>query len=207
MKDNRLLREVRAVLLAGLADQGLSSVAVKQSFQPTNQGANEGPTVYLSKIADRRYGFLRRNDAWGYTQTTITNPDTGLPILNPDTGEPITAEGDLAMIHTEIQQYETTLQANAFWIVDPATMSDYTMTASDLANAAAAILQSDATREALRAKGIGMLPVEDVRNPYFVDDKERFEASPSFDFTLTHRQVIISTSPVVVSFEGNFKRV
>lgn len=181
MYDNELIKELIVVLKAGLTASGLSSVAVKQSFQPTNQGANSQPTIYLFKIGNKRVGFLKRESEW---------------IINP---------APARMRHEERQWYETTFQISALSIQNP---SDSTQrTASDLCNIASAILQGDTGREALQKKGIGMLRVTDVRNPYFLDDKDRFEASPSFDFTLTHEQVIISTDPVVETFEFNVERV
>jgi len=179
--DNLLIKEVIAGLKAGLTASGLSTVAVKQSYQPTNQGANSGPSIYLYKIGDKRYGFLKRKSEW------IQTPSPGF------------------MQHTESQWYETTFQISALSIQNPADITQ--KTASDICNIAAAILQGDSCREFLQSKGIGMLRVTEVRNPYFVDDKDRFEASPSFDFTLTHEQVIISTDPVVETYEFNVDRV
>lgn len=180
--DNPLIKEIIAVMRAGLDANGLSNVKVKQSNQPTNQGANTAPTLYLDKIpGDKRYGFLRRTDEWV--------DDVDPPFMR----------------HIEAQVYESTFQFTALSIQNPADVTQ--LTASDLANWAASIIQSDAARLALQAKGIGMLRITEIRNPYFVDDKNRFEASPSFDFTLTHEKVIISTSPAVVTYEADVKRV
>ncbi len=81
------------------------------------------------------------------------------------------------------------------------------LTASDIANTAAGIMQSDMSIDTLTSKGLFIYRITDVRNPYFVDDKERFEASPSFDFTLQHEQVIISQTPVVDDFTFDIERV
>ena len=58
-------------------------------------------------------------------------------------------------------------------------------------------MQSDATRAILNASGVGILRVTDIINPYFVDDRDNFEASPSFDFVLTYQNVRVSTSPQI----------
>lgn len=189
MQDNALIRLIGTVLNAGFIAQGftapgpsntvISSIAVKQDYQPTNQGVNTQPTCYLHKIGDHRYGFLRREDIWDRVHEQ--------------------------MVHTESQYYETMFQVSALSIQNPLTPDQ--PTASDICNIAAAIMQSDATRATLRAQGVGILRIEDVRNPYFMDDKNRFEASPSFDFTLEHEQVIISTSPTAETIELHIDRV
>lgn len=181
MLDNELIKELIAVLKTGLTANGLGNVSVKQSSQPTNQGADSGPTIYLEKIGDKRYGFLRRSDRWVF--------DADPPYFE----------------HKEEQTYETSFQISALSIQDPQNVTQ--KTASDIVNIAAAVLQSDTARDTLQSKGIQMLRVQDVRNPYFVDDKGRFEAVPSFDFTLIHEQVIISTTPAVVIYEADVKRV
>jgi hypothetical protein len=164
-----------------LAANGLANIAVKQSFQPTNQGANLGATIYINKIGDKRLGFLRRNSVW-------------IPLPSPG-----------RMEYEQMQIVETTFQISALSIQIPSNVVQ--LTASDICEYAADILQGDTARETLQTKGVQMLRVTDIRNPYFMDDKERFEASPSFDFTLMHERVIISTTPVVETYEFNVKRI
>lgn len=178
MNDNDQIRLFRPILIAGLAARSITAT-VKASFQPRQEGAETGPTLYFYKVADHRYGSVRRSSVWDVDNQV--------------------------MVYTEIEQYETTWQVTALSIQDP---SDTTKpTASDLANAAAAIMQSQACIGALVAQGVGVYRVTDVRNPYFVDDKGRHEVSPSFDFVLTHEQRIISTAPVVESVECLIRRI
>jgi hypothetical protein len=171
MTDNQLIKLFRPIVVAGLAALGYSSVGVVQNNQPTVQGAATGPTVYFYKIGDKRYGFLERSDAYN--------------------------SEDNDFVHTETQKYETTFQVSALVRQDPAVTTSYT--ASDLVNAVAMILASDAARETMLAAGVGILRVMDVRNPYFLDDHDQFEASPSFDFVLTYDRTIQTTVPVVES--------
>jgi hypothetical protein len=145
-------------------------IVVKQAYQPTMQGVNTGPTVYLTKIGDHRYGFLGRIDFW-----------------DPDTAK---------MYHIENQIYETTFQISAWVISDP---KNPFYTASDLVTAAALVMQNDATRAILNANGVGILRITDQRNPQFVDDRGFYEQSPSFDFTLTYTQSIVTVDPVITS--------
>ena len=99
------------------------------------------------------------------------------------------------MVHTENQKYETTFQLSVLATQFPATPTQYT--ASDICNLCAAILQSSVAIQAFEAQGVGIERVTDVRNPYFTDDRGQFEASPSFDYVLTHNQTITSTTPII----------
>ncbi len=74
-------------------------------------------------------------------------------------------------------------------------------------NECAAIIQSDSARKTLLMQGVGILRVTDVRNPYFTDDKDNFEASPSFDFVLTHRQTRMSTDPIIDTYQADITNV
>lgn len=181
MDDNLIFKNLIDVLKAGLIANGQDGVAVKQNYQPTNQGANLGPTLYLDKLpGDKRYGYLKREDRWD--------------------------EYEEIEIHTETQLYESTFQLTGLSIQDP-KLPVTEKTASDLVNLAAAILQGDVGREYLRSKGLNIYRITQIRNPSFVDDRDRFESSPSFDFTLQHEQVIISQSPVVEDVTLDIERV
>jgi hypothetical protein len=46
-----------------------------------------------------------------------------------------------------------------------------------------------------------------VRNPYIVDEYNRFEAIPTFDIVLTHDRTIGATLPAVVTYEAQIVRV
>lgn len=173
MLDNELIALVLTTLIAQESIAGISGTPIKQAFQPTQQGANVQPTGYFYKVGDRRRGYPFREDVYDSDQQ--------------------------AMVHTEKQAYETTFQISVLATQNPSTPTQYT--ASDILNLIAYILQSAQTVAALEAQSVGILHIGDVRNPYFVDDRQRFEASPSLDFTLTHYQVITSTMPVVSTTE------
>lgn len=169
MTDNELIKLFLPIIKAGLIEDGFMDVSVKQSYQPTMQGINTNPTVYFFKVANKRYGFLGRKDVW--------NPLTS------------------TMVHTESQYVETTFQVAALVTQNPKNTNR--PTASDLVNDVASIMQSDKTRDILNKRGVGILRVMDIRNPYFFDDKDNFEASPSFDFTLQFLNDRVSTSPII----------
>jgi len=167
--DNTLIQLFLPVIQAGLVADGFTTTVVKQSNQPTQQGIPTAPMVFFTKIYNRRYGFLGREDVWD--------------------------SGTSSFIHSESQYYETAFQVSALVLQNP---SDLTIpTASDLVNEVACLMQSDATRAILNAQGVGILRITDVTNPYFVDDRDNFEASPSFDFVLTYLNVRTSTTPKI----------
>lgn len=170
-----------ALIMAQVLPRMTAGVALARNFQPRLQGAATGPIVYFTKITDRRYGWNRRSDV------------VDAPAL------------DLTFTHTEAQLYETTYQFTALVPQDPAATTE--LTESDVLNAVSAIIQSDGLMAAFRTAGVGVQRVTDVRNPYFVDDRERFEASPSFDVVLTHYRSVTATIPGVVTYETNFNRI
>lgn len=182
MLDNQLIAIIIDIMRTSLAAQGYvddTAIAVKQAFQPRNQGVNLGPGLYLYKNGDHRYGYLKRESKY------ISPPGI--------------------MQHIETQFYETTFTFEGLKIQDPADTTS--VTASDMANLAAAIMQSDATRATLKENGLGILRISDVTNPAFMDDKNRFEYSPSFNFTIEHDQVIISEDPIATDIIINIERV
>lgn len=173
MLDNQLIALTISTIIAGEATANIPGLPIKQAFQPTLQGVNTQPTAYMYKIGDKRFGTVHRSDVW----------NNDIP----------------AMVHTETQQYETTFQISALATQDPKNTSAYT--ASDIINLVASILQSSTAIANLQANGVGIERVTEVRNPYFVDDRQQNEANPSFDFTLTHKQIITSTTPIIESTE------
>lgn len=162
MLDNELIVLLSAVLVTGLATyEGLEDVEVIQFNQPTQQGVTTKRALYFSKITDRRYGWPERSDVFN--------------------------EDDDTFNHTESQFYESDFQIKALALQNPAETTS--LTASDLCNIASAILQSDESRKVFKDSGVGVLRITDVTNPYFFNDADNFEASPSFDITLTYKRV------------------
>lgn len=173
---------IRTALLAGLVANGSSAPVIQ--FDPlTTQGRPSGPAVLFQKVGgDRRYGWVKREDV-------------------PDPDEPT------QMIHRETQFYESTYQFEA---VGPPAQPGVTLptaTPSDLVNLTAGIVQSDAFMAALRLAGLAVLRVTQVRNPFMQNDRDQFEAVPSFDLVVTHEQIMLSTTPAAVVGELRMARV
>jgi hypothetical protein len=173
--DSALIQLFLPIIKNGLIADGFNTVSVKQNYQPTMQGANTNPTLYFFKVASKRYGWLGRLDEW----STI----------------------DSEMVHTESQYFESMWQIMAMVTQNPATPDQFT--ASDLADEAASIMQSDNTRAILNDSGIGILRITDIINPYFTNDHDDYQSMPSFDFVLTGLNVREGTNPIISQFNSN----
>lgn len=181
MNDKQLAALFMTHLLPAIqATEGLSTTKLARNFQQRQQGASTTPYVYFSKISDHRHGHPKRSD--------VFNETTGV------------------FDHQEIQVYESTYQFNAWIPQDPANINQ--LTESDTLNVVSGIIQTDAILAAFNAAGVGILRVTDVRNPYIVDDRDQFEAIPSFDIVLTHqRNTAVAQVAVVTSHEFNVYEV
>lgn len=178
MRDNELFALVRSAILAGLAARTMPGYDVARKFQPSHQGQNRQPTVYVFKLLDKLHGSPQRKHVWDEVAQVMTAATS--------------------------QQCETTFQAS----IDVDETTDPTaLTPSDVANVVAAIMHSDETQAALRAAEVGILRVGEVRNPYNKDDSNRYEANPSFDFVLTYRRTEQATAPYAVGIETSVNRV
>lgn len=177
-------REINTLLMGTLlpairADAAMATVKMARNFQQTQQGASTNPFVYFVKISDHRYGHPARKDLYN-TPGAVFN-------------------------HSEEQFYETTYQFSA-WIPQ-LPVNATALTESDVLNKVAGIIQSDAILAAFRAAGLGILRVTDIRNPYITDDRDQFEAVPSFDVVFTHSRSVAATVPVVVTYDAVIDRI
>jgi hypothetical protein len=167
---------ILAALNAGLVAMGITGVTVSQDFQPTIQGEPSGPTLHLHTVSIQRYGYLGREDVYANGENT----------------------------HTETQVMIATLQINAKVNNDP-TMPQYNplaLTAMDYVNAAASVLQNDFTRYTLKNNGIGVFRITEGRVNHFKDEKQRYEADPSYDCMFTYTSVITSVTPSTPTIIG-----
>jgi hypothetical protein len=169
MTDNQLIQLFLPIIQAGLIADGYPEVVVKQNNQPTQQGIDTAPTVYFSKISNRPYGTIHRENIWNGTIMQLYNT----------------------------QWCDTTWQIAALVLQDPTNIDTYT--ASDLVNEIKQIMQSDDAINTLIANGVGILRIEETSNPYFKDDRDQFEAIPAINFTLNHLQTRIVDAPVLES--------
>lgn len=178
MRDRELIAAVIASAVPVLQLRALPT-AIRQSQQPTAQGTPSTTTYYGQIITERRHGFEQFAEIWNETTQQF---DT-----------------------FQSQQVESVIQFGVSGPQDPANLTQETL--PDLVRALASAIASERSRASLRAAGIGLLRIRDVRVVYAVDDKNHHEASPSVDITLTHRDTYIDTLPAVTAREVVIFRV
>lgn len=179
MRDNEIYQVIFPIIQSGLTARGITGVGVKQSYQPRKTGTPSAPTVFIHKLSANRYGFPGRRSVYNE------------------------ARGDFD--HTETIWRTPTFQVDALAVQDPSDLS--ALTASDLVESVADILQSSAALETLKASDIGIDRITDIRVPYFVNDEDQNEASPSFDFTLSYRVEFNTTVPAIDAYELNTRPI
>ena len=177
--DKRIVQAVIAVLRIGLDGFGLGSVKVKQSYQPRQSGAEIDPTIYLHKITIDRWGWVGRKDDY-----------------NPQESQ---------FDHIDVFYRAATWQVNG--LVTQNVSPPSTLTASDIVECAADVLQTEATIMALSDQRIRMEHITQVRETYFLNDRERHQQNPSFDFTLTYMVNRPSVVPPVIGSGGTLHRI
>ena len=179
MNDNDVIAIIIAILRSGFVALSQPSIVIKQNYQPTQQGVPDEPALFLHKIMAPRYGFPGRHSTYN---TANANFDTVESIWRMPT-----------------------FQVSGLAQQDPNDIAS--LTASDIVEMAADILQTRATRQTLLDSEIGIFRIQQVRQLYFVNDKDRFEQEPSFDFTLSYRRTFNLTTPAVTATEVNISRV
>lgn len=146
---------------------------VLQSYQPTMQGARTIDSIYFFKIDDARIGSPGHSSAYNGTTELMDETDT--------------------------QLHEAVFQFSA-WVRQTTTS---TTTAQDLLTTVALIMQTRPFIEAMKALGIGVLRVTELRNPYFKDDRDQYQTSPSFDVSFSYNRSIAWTDDALASIEFN----
>jgi hypothetical protein len=179
MIESTMWKALIATLEAGLLAESLSDVVVRQAYQPRSQGASVERSAYLHKVTSQRVGVQGRSAVWNPAQLNFTETDK----------------------YWLAQTMQLTVQAEQN-IADQDSLTAY-----DIAERCAAILQTRQTRDLLLAAGISIQKITDVRDEYALDDLDQFDINPSFDFILLYEQTLTSTVPGVSAVEADIKRV
>ncbi len=109
------------------------------------------------------------------------------------------------MTYTETQIIESTYQISVLLKQNPNVIS---YTAKDILQKIASLLQSSLVIATLKNAGVSVMRITQIRNPYFLDDKDQYEASPSFDVIFQHEHKQDSTVDFFQSVEyNNIKRI
>lgn len=152
---------------------------ILQKYQPHQQGTPSEPFLTIYKIFSKRYGYPENRSVYDETNDEF--------------------------ITTRSQWTEATFQLGGKAVQDPADIDS--LTSSDIVQMASDVLQSPETRQTLLQSEIGILRIQDIRHLYFVDDRDRHEQDPSFDFVLTYKRVSQLITPAVTTFDTAISRV
>ena len=145
--------------------------------QPTTQG-REDEGIYFFQIADAASGWQSR-----------TYSPNSLP----------------TMPMQDTQRVETAFQVEALVMDDPASTTS--LTALDVLHVARMVIGSLPFVQAMQSSGVGVQNPSNVRAPYFQNDRDQFEMSPSFDFTVSHKRAIIQSVNSIGSGEFDIFRI
>lgn len=182
MNDSQLINIISTALEAGLLAQGYAEPDVAQSFQPRQQGSPSGETWFIHKVGNiKKYGHPQK--------THKLNQETGLIDL------------------TEKRVLDRTYQITALKKMDAEEMTLTEKTAEDMAEEAAAIMQSQSFVSALRLEGVRMLRITEVRTLSFTDQYDENDISPNFDFAITYDKQLASTVQPIVDYTVKINRV
>lgn len=101
------------------------------------------------------------------------------------------------------QKYESTFQIDALIKRKKTDL----ITTSDIVNTICMVMNSRKFIRELKTSNITMLRITDVRNPYFKDDTDQHQATPSFDFTISYERSIISAVSKISTIQNKIKGV
>jgi len=169
MRDNDLIKLIADNLDAGSLKNGWGYFTVQKN-QPTQEGTPSVGTLFVQKLFDVPYGFVMVKDVYDPEQDVFVERNT--------------------------QLVETAIQVSALIPQDPTDIE--IPTPSDVVNLLQIYMSSRSIMAGLRTYNVGILRVRVNQNPYFEDDKHRFEAYPSFDLVLTHDRWVEFDVPAVV---------
>lgn len=169
MNEIQLFTLIRSVLLQGFSAVGRADVRVKRNYASTKSSAPDAPAIIMHRIDTQRVGWQSRN--FRLTET--------------------------AAIDTNVQNHAITFQFNA--LVPTALEDSESLTANDLLDTAAMILQSRLMLETCQKAGIGIERISAIRSNYVQDENDNWEPEPSFDIIVVVKKELVISVGVVTS--------
>lgn len=139
-------------------------------------------------------------------QPTQQSTSEGRALFMHKVSNPQVGTGFKYANNNRTQQYlkRATFQFDALAQQDPSDVSS--LTAGDIANAAADLIQSYDSIRNLHRNGVNIEHITDVRPGYFINDKDRHESSPSFDLTVSYiheyEKEIPSIDGIKINYHG-----
>lgn len=180
MIEGDVQKAIVAILKQAFIDQGYPQIGLKQSNQPTKQGVPSTPYVFFTKVTNQKIGSPGRK---------YDNYD--------EPGRQVDQTDNYWIGAT--YQFSSLIKQD---ITDEDSVSAY-----DIMELTAAILQNISIIQQFRERGISIERITDIRQPFFLDDNDEFEAEPSFDVVLTYNQTITFKTPIADPVEADIQRV
>lgn len=180
MTENELFELVRTSMLARLTAHGFPAqpTTVVRGYQVSQQGRNEGPTLYINRQALHQHGSPRDTHVKDLTDDKIV--------------------GRISEQVVEVQiQFMASVAYNPTDGLRPA----------DLLGLASRIMGTLAWRTLLREQGVSMLRVLDNQQTFRVNDRDQFEPVPVLLATFTFTDELRDVSPVVTTSRYRIERV
>lgn len=172
--------ETYQLLIASLSAQMQQvgyGIHVQSAYQTTQQGVIEQPFLAVSYVSSRRYGW-----------------PSVVERLNTDTNH-----------FDRVEEY---------WLEEVYQIAAYAIPTPTMPNAAyvhaaraAAVLQSQQMRKTLLDHEIGFTRIDQIRMPYNENEMGRNELSPSFDFSITRKEQLVYSIPIVNDLGIDINRV
>lgn len=184
MLDADIIKTLAQVLRPALSQRYPNLLFFVQANQPSAQGTPTQETLFINKVNDNRYGFARTDYAFK---------------LPP--GDPMT---DYVPADT-VQLVQSRFQIMALTPDVPNDPSP--ATPSELLRYMANLMSVDAILTTLHKRGVHILRIRDVVNPFFEDDATMYEAAPSLDLIIQHHDTISIPVPRIVEAEPEIHAV
>lgn len=171
-------------VLRPLLQRDFPGCLLGRSSQLKIQGTPSNPVVFFEKINDNRYGFPR-------TDFKLDVADGEDPQLIPA---------------TTVQVIQTKMQFSALAPQTPE--NEGTMpSAADVLRRVSMYLSANATIAMLRARGLNVQRIPDVRTPHFSNDHDQFQLNPSLDVIFQHDETLVNDIRAIDAYEAEVHRV
>lgn len=171
LTDNTLFSLIADTLDAASSLAGWGYLTVARD-QPSPQGAVTSGVIYLERQFDDRYG-------WAAVSSQYNAPVSPAP------------QGTYTK--SEAQWTQAHFQVSSMVIQNPSNLS--IPTALDVTRYLAQYMNARSIVKALARQGAHVYRVSNIRNPWDKDDRDIFEATPSFELVVNYQSTLAFTVP------------
>ena len=146
----------------------------KMRWQSTQQARPSEPTVFFANIGVVRYGWPGKNSRW--------------------------IDAQQKMLDVEEWRSEMTVQVSA-QLPQDAVYDVGSITPNDAVQTIAAVMQNDGWLQAIKAYGMQVLRISQIRNMPYKNDRDQWEYVPMFDAVLCYTDITTAEGKLISQFE------